>query len=42
MCFPSGLGGKLYWFAILPFHGVIFSSMPNRITGAGTRLGKLP
>ncbi|MDJ0334749.1 SDR family oxidoreductase [Salinibacterium sp. G-O1] len=32
--FPSGLGGRLYWFAILPFHGVIFSGMANRITAA--------
>jgi hypothetical protein len=30
--FPSGLGGRLYWFSILPFHGVIFSGMANRIT----------
>jgi len=30
--FPHGLGGRLYWFAILPFHGVIFSGMANRIT----------
>jgi uncharacterized protein YbjT (DUF2867 family) len=30
--FPRGLGGRLYWFAILPFHGVIFSGMARRIT----------
>jgi uncharacterized protein YbjT (DUF2867 family) len=30
--FPSGLSGRLYWLAILPFHGVIFSGMANRIT----------
>ncbi len=36
--FPSGLGGRLYWFAILPFHGVIFSGMANRITAAAARL----
>ena len=30
--FPSGLSGRLYWFAILPFHGVIFNGMANRIT----------
>lgn len=29
--FPSGLGGRLYWFAILPFHGVIFARMPASI-----------
>ncbi|WP_165069321.1 SDR family oxidoreductase [Marisediminicola senii] len=30
--FPQGLGGRLYWFAILPFHGVIFTSMATKIT----------
>ena len=30
--FPMGLGGRLYWYAILPFHGIIFSGMANRIT----------
>jgi len=29
--FPKGLAGRLYWFAILPFHGVIFNGMANRI-----------
>ncbi|GAA1445302.1 SDR family oxidoreductase [Leifsonia poae] len=29
--FPAGLAGRLYWFAILPFHGVIFNGMANRI-----------
>jgi uncharacterized protein YbjT (DUF2867 family) len=29
--FPRGLGGRLYWFIVLPFHGLIFSSMANRI-----------
>ena len=32
--FPRGLGGRLYWFSILPFHGIIFSGMANRITAA--------
>jgi uncharacterized protein YbjT (DUF2867 family) len=32
--FPRGLGGRLYWFAILPFHSVIFNGMANRITAA--------
>ncbi len=35
--FPSGLGGRLYWFAILPFHGVIFSGMANKITQTAAR-----
>lgn len=30
--FPKGLSGRLYWFAILPFHGVIFAGMANKIT----------
>lgn len=29
--FPHGLAGRLYWFAVLPFHGFIFSGMANRI-----------
>ncbi|MDR5701349.1 SDR family oxidoreductase [Agromyces aerolatus] len=30
--FPKGLAGRLYWWAIFPFHGVIFAGMANRIT----------
>jgi uncharacterized protein YbjT (DUF2867 family) len=29
--FPRGLSGRLYWFAILPFHGIIFNGMANRM-----------
>jgi Protein of unknown function (DUF2867) len=32
--FPRGLGGRLYWLAVLPFHGFIFRGMANRITAA--------
>jgi uncharacterized protein YbjT (DUF2867 family) len=32
--FPRGLGGRLYWWSILPFHGIIFNGMANRITAA--------
>lgn len=38
--FPKGLAGRLYWWAILPFHGIIFAGMANRITAeaeAGAR-----
>jgi len=35
--FPTGLGGRLYWLAILPFHGVIFSGMLRRITTTAER-----
>lgn len=38
--FPSGLGGRLYWFAILPFHGVIFSGMANKITATAAAEAK--
>ena len=29
--FPQGLTGRLYWLAMLPFHGLIFSGMVSRI-----------
>ncbi|WP_111718691.1 SDR family oxidoreductase [Homoserinimonas sp. OAct 916] len=35
--FPKGLSGRLYWIAILPFHGIIFNGMANRITAAAMR-----
>mgnify|MGYP000001381028 FL=1 len=35
--FPTGLGGRLYWFAIQPFHGVIFAGMAERITRQAAR-----
>lgn len=34
--FPAGLGGRLYWYSILPFHGLIFSGMANKITATAT------
>jgi uncharacterized protein YbjT (DUF2867 family) len=37
--FPKGLAGRLYWWAVWPFHGVIFSGMTNRITEAATHQG---
>lgn len=36
--FPRGLTGRLYWLAVLPFHGVIFKSMANRITAAAQKV----
>ncbi|MBM7471991.1 SDR family oxidoreductase [Subtercola frigoramans] len=30
--FPTGLAGRLYWYSILPFHGIIFNGMAHRIT----------
>jgi uncharacterized protein YbjT (DUF2867 family) len=35
--FPKGLAGRLYWFSILPFHGVIFAGMVEKITAAAER-----
>ncbi len=32
--FPQGLAGRLYWLAVLPFHGFIFRGMANRIAAA--------
>lgn len=29
---PHGLLGRLYWYAVLPFHGIIFKGMINAIT----------
>lgn len=29
--FPAGLAGRLYWYSILPFHGIIFAGMAKRI-----------
>ena len=28
---PLGLIGRFYWFAVLPFHGLIFNGMINKI-----------
>jgi len=37
--FPTGLGGRLYWAAVLPFHGIIFSGMATTIAKtAATRV----
>lgn len=35
--FPRGLSGRLYWLAVLPFHGIIFKNMANRITASAGR-----
>ena len=28
---PLGLLGRLYWYVVLPFHGLIFKGMINKI-----------
>ena len=30
--FPKGLAGRLYWWSVFPFHGIVFAGMANRIT----------
>ena len=34
---PRGLAGHLYWFAVKPFHGVVFGGMLRNITKAAER-----
>jgi uncharacterized protein YbjT (DUF2867 family) len=29
--FPHGLGGRLYWLSVMPFHGVVFAGMANAL-----------
>lgn len=29
---PLGLGGRLYWYSVLPFHGFIFKGMLKKLT----------
>ncbi|WP_342023200.1 SDR family oxidoreductase [Arthrobacter citreus] len=38
--FPKGLGGRLYWWLIAPFHGLIFPSMAKNITKHAARLAE--
>lgn len=40
--FPSGLAGRLYWLAVLPFHGFIFRGMAARITAAAEADAAVP
>lgn len=34
---PIGLLGRLYWYAVLPFHGLIFKGMINNIAATKTK-----
>jgi uncharacterized protein YbjT (DUF2867 family) len=34
---PKGLAGHLYWFAVLPMHGIVFPSMAKKLAGKGCR-----
>ncbi|RVW02491.1 SDR family oxidoreductase [Rhodococcus spongiicola] len=35
--FPKGLAGQIYWYSVLPFHGIVFKGMLTNITGAAAR-----
>jgi len=30
---PLGVAGRLYWYAVFPFHGFIFNGMLKRLAG---------
>jgi hypothetical protein len=34
--FPHGLGGRLYWLAVMPFHGIIFQKMVSSMAKKAT------
>lgn len=38
--FPKGLAGQLYWYSLLPWHGIIFTGMLNNIAVAATARGQ--
>jgi uncharacterized protein YbjT (DUF2867 family) len=40
--FPRGLSGRLYWLAVLPFHGIIFRAMSRNITRAAVAAARSP
>jgi len=35
--FPKGIAGRLYWYSLLPFHGIIFSGMLENIAGTARK-----
>lgn len=37
---PLGLGGRLYWYAVLPFHGLIFKGMLKSLTSGEVKIAK--
>jgi hypothetical protein len=38
---PRGLFGLIYWYAVLPFHGVVFRGMLARIQHEAVQLAAL-
>ena len=37
--FPKGLAGRLYWYALMPFHGIIFTGMIKNISVEASKEG---
>ena len=35
--YPHGLGGQLYWWAVKPFHGVVFGGMQRNVAQAAEK-----
>ena len=38
--FPHGLGGRLYWLAVMPFHGIVFAGMARAMAQRAQELAK--
>lgn len=38
--YPRGLAGHAYWYAVLPFHGIVFGSMIRNISKAAVQRAK--
>jgi uncharacterized protein YbjT (DUF2867 family) len=38
--FPQGLGGRLYWLAVMPFHGIIFQAMAKAMSKRAVELSE--
>ncbi|NGP09175.1 SDR family oxidoreductase [Rhodococcus sp. 14C212] len=38
--FPKGLAGRIYWYALVPFHGIIFKGMLENIAGTAHRTAR--
>ena len=34
---PTGLAGHVYWWAVYPFHGIVFGGMLRNITQSAER-----
>jgi hypothetical protein len=37
--FPHGLGGRLYWLAVMPLHGIVFAGMANAMAKKAEGVG---